>query len=169
MNSIHAICRVRCICALVSSPVRGRAKTLLGGCFVATRVLDVRRIWLWVHNAAAAAAAAAADDDNDNNNNNINLRINSVHSRHTEQALRGIGLDLVKADPHIACRSPAMPCRWWFRMCLSHLIYTVRPCPIHTFHDMLRPCRSSQGHSTARPSLDMSMAWQVWIRHGRAV
>jgi hypothetical protein len=44
------------------------------------------------------------------------------------------------------------------------------------------PCRSSQGHSTARPSLDgravlwpweerhgRSMAWQVWIRHGRTV
>ena len=36
-------------------------------------------------------------------------------------------------------------------MCLSHLIYTVRPCLIHSCHAMLRPCRSSQGHSTARP------------------
>ena len=36
-------------------------------------------------------------------------------------------------------------------MCLSHLIYTVRPCLIRTCHAhaMLRPCRSSQGHSTA--------------------
>ena len=34
-------------------------------------------------------------------------------------------------------------------MCLCHLIYTVRPCLIHTCHVMLRPCRSSQGHSTA--------------------
>ena len=41
-------------------------------------------------------------------------------------------------------------------MCLSHLIYTVRPCLIHTCHAyaMLRPCRSSQGHGTARLSID---------------
>jgi hypothetical protein len=39
-------------------------------------------------------------------------------------------------------------------MCLSHLIYTVRPCLIHTCHAMLWPCRSSQGHGTARPSRD---------------
>ena len=45
-----------------------------------------------------------------------------------------------------------MPCRWRFGMCLSHLIYTVQPCLIHTCHAMLRPCRSSQGHGTARPS-----------------
>ena len=35
-------------------------------------------------------------------------------------------------------------------MCLSHLIYTVRPCLIHTCHAMPRPCRSSQAHSTAQ-------------------
>ena len=58
----------------------------------------------------------------------------------------------LKADSHIACRSPAMPCRYGFRTCLSYLIYTVRPCLIHTSHAMLRPCRSSQGHSTARLS-----------------
>ena len=65
---------------------------------------------------------------------------------------------------------------------LSHLIYTVRPCLIHTCHAMLRPCRSSQSRSTARPSLDgcavlwsweerhgRSMTWQVWIRHGRTL
>jgi len=47
---------------------------------------------------------------------------------------------------------------------------------------MLWPCPSSQGHSTERPSRDghavlwpweerhgRSMAWQVWIRHGRTV
>jgi hypothetical protein len=41
-------------------------------------------------------------------------------------------------------------------MCLYLLIYTVRPCLIHTFHTlpchahaMLRLCRYSQGHSTA--------------------
>ena len=43
-------------------------------------------------------------------------------------------------------------------MCLSHLIYTVRPCrnlhlPCHA-HAMLRPCRSSERHGTARPSRD---------------
>ena len=42
--------------------------------------------------------------------------------------------------------SPAMPCRYGFRMCLSHVIYIVRPCLIHTCHAMLWPCRSSQGH-----------------------
>jgi hypothetical protein len=39
-------------------------------------------------------------------------------------------------------------------MCPSHWIYTVRPCLIHTCHAMLRPCRSSQGNGTARPSRD---------------
>ena len=38
------------------------------------------------------------------------------------------------------CRSPAMPCREGFRMCLSHLIYTVRPCVIHTCHAAPMPC-----------------------------
>ena len=32
-----------------------------------------------------------------------------------------------------------MPCRYGFRMCLSHLIYTVRPCLIHTCHAMPMP------------------------------
>ena len=38
------------------------------------------------------------------------------------------------------CRSPAMSRRLGFRMCLSHLIYTVRPCLIHTCHAMPCPC-----------------------------
>ena len=38
------------------------------------------------------------------------------------------------------CRAPAMPCREGFRMCLSHMIYTVRPCLIHTCHAMPMPC-----------------------------
>jgi len=33
-----------------------------------------------------------------------------------------------------------MPCRYGFRMCLSHLIYTVRPCLIHTSHVTPKPC-----------------------------
>jgi len=56
------------------------------------------------------------------------------------------------------CRVPAMPCRLGFRMCLSHLIHTVRPCLIHTCHamSMLCPCHaltmpffSRPQHSTA--------------------
>ena len=76
-----------------------------------------------------------------------------------------------QADSHIACRSPAMPCRLGFRMCLSHLIYTVRPCLIHTCHAMLRPCPSSQGHSTARTSLDgraVALRRTSWSKHGMA-
>ena len=43
--------------------------------------------------------------------------------------------------PH-PCSSHAapMPCRQGFRMCLSHLIYTMRPCLIHTYHAMAMPC-----------------------------
>ena len=38
------------------------------------------------------------------------------------------------------CRSPAMPCPKVFMMCFSLLIYTVRPCLIHTCHAILMPC-----------------------------
>ena len=41
--------------------------------------------------------------------------------------------------PH-PCRSHAMPCHRGFRMCLSHLIYTVRPCLIHTCYAAPMPC-----------------------------
>ena len=50
------------------------------------------------------------------------------------------------------CRSPAMPCRKGFRICLSRLIYTVRPCLIHTCHAAPMPCMpffSRLWHSTA--------------------
>jgi hypothetical protein len=47
-----------------------------------------------------------------------------------------------------------MPCRKGFRMCLSHLIYTVRSCLIHTCHAMLQPCRSSQGHAWHSTSVE---------------
>ena len=58
-------------------------------------------------------------------------------------------------------------------MCLSHLIYTARPCLIHTCHAhaMLRPCRSSQGHSTARPSRNgraVALRRTAWSEHGMA-
>jgi len=46
--------------------------------------------------------------------------------------------DSVKADSHIAYRAHAVP--QGFRMCLSHLIYTVRPCLIHTCLAMPMPC-----------------------------
>jgi len=34
-------------------------------------------------------------------------------------------------------------------MCLSHLIYTVRPCLIHTCHALTMPFFSGPQHSTA--------------------
>ena len=34
----------------------------------------------------------------------------------------------------------SMPCRQGFKMCLSHLIYTVRPCLIHTCHPLPMSC-----------------------------
>jgi hypothetical protein len=56
-----------------------------------------------------------------------------------------------------SCRSPAMACRWGFTLCLFHLIYTVRPCLIHTCHAAPVPCHdhavlkaTSEGHGTAR-------------------
>ena len=69
------------------------------------------------------------------------------------------------------CHSPAMPCRLGFRMCLSHLIYTVRPCLIHTCHAMLRPCHTSQGHSTAisrRPCCAVALRRTAWSERGMA-
>ena len=47
--------------------------------------------------------------------------------------------------------------------------YTVRPYLIHACHAMLRPCRSSQGNSTARPALDgRAVSWPWEERHGMA-
>ena len=42
-----------------------------------------------------------------------------------------------------------------FRMCLSHLIYTVRPCLIHTCHAMPMPCP------------DHAVLLKVTAQHGR--
>ena len=64
------------------------------------------------------------------------------------------------------CRSPAMSCRYEFRMCLSHLIYTVRPCLIHTCvprPSHPRPCHSSQDHVAAWPSRE-----NVWANCQRS-
>jgi len=55
----------------------------------------------------------------------------------------------------LPCRSPAMPCRQLFRMCLSHLIYTVRPCLIHTCHAMPMLCS------------DHAVLLKVTAQHGR--
>jgi len=56
------------------------------------------------------------------------------------------------------CRSPTMPCRYGFRRCLlpfdlHSAVMSDSHLPCHA-HAMLRPCRSSQGHGTARPSKD---------------
>jgi len=57
-----------------------------------------------------------------------------------------VELGTLKADSNIACRAHAAPMsrRQWFRMCLSYLIYTVRPCLIHICHamPMPRPCHA---------------------------
>jgi hypothetical protein len=53
------------------------------------------------------------------------------------------------------CRSPAMPCREGFRMCLFHLIYTVRPCLIHTCHAAPMPCS------------DLAVLLKATAQHGR--
>ena len=77
------------------------------------------------------------------------------------------------------CRSPAMPCRKGFRMCLSHLIYTVRPYLIHTCHAMPCPCHSPTmpffsrpRHSTAvsrRPCCGHEKNGMVGAWHGRGM
>jgi hypothetical protein len=55
------------------------------------------------------------------------------------------------------CRSPAMSCREGFRMCLFHLIYTVRPCLIHTCRAMPtpRPCHALTMPFFSRPRHSM--------------
>ena len=80
-----------------------------------------------------------------------------------------------KVNSHKACaaRAVPVPCRVAKGLdCLSHLIYTVRPCLIHTYHTMPFPCRApavlkatSQGHGTAEQGgwHRHSTAWHVWI------
>ena len=58
--------------------------------------------------------------------------------------------------PH-PCHSPAMPCQQGFRMCLSHLIYTVRPCLTHTFH----------AHAAPMPCFDHAVLLKATAQHGR--
>ena len=75
----------------------------------------------------------------------------------------------LKADSHIACRAHAasttFPCRavplrvyiLSFPFDLHHAAVSDSHLPCHA-HAMLRPCRSSQGHGTARPSKDVLLA-----------
>ena len=64
-------------------------------------------------------------------------------------------LRTLKADSHIACRAHAvsLPCRAKGLECLSHLIYRVRPCLIHTCHamPMPRPCHALTMPFFSRP------------------
>ena len=66
----------------------------------------------------------------------------------------------VKADSHIACRAHAVPLPRRAAKgleCLSHLIYTVRPCLIHTGHAMLMPM----------PCSDHGVLLKATAQHGR--
>jgi hypothetical protein len=78
-----------------------------------------------------------------------------------------------KANSHIPCRAPAIPvtCRSAKDLdCLSHLIHTVRPCLIHTYHSapVPLPCHVTTIpfckrflKATAQSGMDMA-----WERHG---
>jgi hypothetical protein len=80
----------------------------------------------------------------------------------------------VKVNSHIQCRSHVAPMPFpchavplkGFRLCLSHLIHTVRPYLIHNAmprpwrtRDMPLPCRSESDFSRPRHSA-------VWAWHG---
>jgi hypothetical protein len=72
----------------------------------------------------------------------------------------------LKEDSQIPCRSPAMPFHEGFRLCLSHLVYTVRPCLIHTCNAvtlMPRMCRSESDLSRPRQVRGRGTALE---RHG---
>jgi hypothetical protein len=68
------------------------------------------------------------------------------------------------ANSHVLCRSAAVPCHRGFRLCLSHLIYTVLPCLIHTRR---AAPMSHQCHATTMPfwkrllkdTAKLGMAW----------
>ena len=81
---------------------------------------------------------------------------------------REMGLCSLKTDSHISCLAHAahafpLPCRatkglecvfpMWFTQCSLVWFTLAMPCPCCA-HEMLWPCRSSQGHGTARPSTD---------------
>jgi hypothetical protein len=60
------------------------------------------------------------------------------------------------SNTHKPCHALATPCQKGFRLCLSHLVYTVQLCLIHKFHAICRvsaellPCRSENEFSKAR-------------------
>jgi hypothetical protein len=49
-------------------------------------------------------------------------------------------------------------------MCLSHLIYIVQPCLIHTCHAMPCPCRA---HAAPMPCSDHAVLLKATAQHGR--
>ena len=59
------------------------------------------------------------------------------------------------------------PCCAVFRICLSHLIYTARPCLIHTCHAMPMPC--SDHLSMAVLCCGLEKKGMVGARHGHGV
>jgi hypothetical protein len=76
------------------------------------------------------------------------------------------------------CRSPAMPSRLRFRLCLSHLIYTVRPCLIQTchaasmprsFHATTMPFWKRLLNATAQRNIGETWAWNGMCELASAV
>ena len=55
-------------------------------------------------------------------------------------------------------------------MCLSHLIYTLRPCLFHTCHAMPMPCSDHAVllKATARPCCAVALRRTAWSEHGMA-
>ena len=54
-------------------------------------------------------------------------------------------------------------------MCLSHLIYTVQPCLIHTCHAMPMPCSDHAVLLTARPCCGLEKNGMVGAWHGHGM
>jgi hypothetical protein len=83
------------------------------------------------------------------------------------QWLRGL-----KANPHIPCRAHAfpLPCRAakGLDCVLSHLIYTVRPCLVHTWHAAPVSCHDHAVVIANSQGRGMGMACHVWISIGRS-
>jgi hypothetical protein len=56
-----------------------------------------------------------------------------------------------------------MPFRQGFRLCLFHLIYTVWPCLIHTYHAVPPPCHE---HAFLKATSQGNSRVMAWERHG---
>ena len=66
-----------------------------------------------------------------------------VYSNKSVTSVQEVASVTLKADSHITCRAHAvpLPCRAVKGLeCVSHLIYKVRPCLIHTCHAAPMPC-----------------------------